>query len=346
MQGAPLFNKIYGCLMGVACGDAMGMPTAMMSPEAIRTVFPRGIEGFVDAPGGHLIHAGMVAGQVTDDTQQTLVLADAILEDGKVDPAGLAHRLLAWAEGQNAFASTMLGPSSLRALQALKDGKSVDETGKFGDTNGACMRIAPVGIVHMGNVETTVADVARACRATHNTNIAIAGASAVACAVGACIRGGQSLDEVMGLALRGAARGMEFGNPWIGASIARRTEYALHLLDSGRTEEEILRDLYELIGAGVAITETVPTCLALVKFANGDPVKTIRLAANLGGDADTIASIAGGVAGAYAGIEAFPQSYVKTIEDVNNLHLDTYAHRLAAYVEAHLGATYQSTGAQ
>lgn len=325
-----LFSKIHGCLAGVACGDAMGMPTAMMSPEAIRKAFPGGINGFEAAPRGHPIHEGLVAGQVTDDTQQTLVVATAVLEDGKVDPLGIARRLLEWAEGMNAFGSLLLGPSSLRALQAIKAGKSVYEAGAFGDTNGACMRISPVGMLHPGDLERTVADVALSCLATHNTDIAIAGASAVACAIGAALRGVRSIDELIAIALTGARLGMGKGNPWIGASISKRTQLALSLLDPAHTEEEVLKDLYDYIGAGVAITETVPVSLALVKYANGDPVKTIKLAANLGGDADTVAATAGSIAGAYAGIEAFPREYITTIEKVNHLALDTYSDRLTA----------------
>jgi ADP-ribosylglycohydrolase len=85
----------------------------------------------------------------------------------------------------------------------------------------------------------------------------------------------------------------------------------------------------------VAVTETVPVCLALVKFAAGDPVRTIMLAANLGGDADTIASIAGGIAGAYAGIDAFPPEYLRRIEEVNHLDLESYAYRLTQFVVNH-----------
>ncbi len=331
-----LLKKIHGCLAGVACGDAMGMPTSMLSPESVRRAFPAGIRGFERAPKGHPIHEGLVAGQVTDDTQQTLVIATSILEDGRVDPAGVARRLLEWAEGMNAFGSLLLGPSSLRALQAIKAGKKIGETGAFGDTNGACMRISPVGMIHPGNMERTVDDVALACLATHNTDIAIAGASAVACAIGAALRGARTTDDLIAAALAGSALGMKKGNSWIGASIARRTELALGLVRPGRSEADALRDLYDIIGAGVAVTETVPVCLALVRYADGDPVRTIMLAANLGGDADTIGAIAGSIAGAYAGIDAFPADHLGTIESVNHLGLRGYAERLAALAARNL----------
>lgn len=326
-----LVKRIHGCLMGVACGDAMGMPTSMMSPDAIRKHFPKGISDFVKAPKNHPIHAGLAAGQVTDDTQQTLVVADAILEDGLVDPLGIARRLLAWAESLNGLETALLGPSSLRALRAIKEGKNINETGPFGDTNGASMRISPVGIIHRGALRDTVDDVALACLATHNTDIAISGASAVACAVGAAVAGTRSIDRIIEAALRGATLGMKRGRPWIGASIVKRTEFALDIVKRRTSEKKILQDLYDYVGAGVATTETIPVCLAIVAYAEGDPVRTVKLTANLGGDADTIGAIAGSIVGAFAGIDAFPMRYRETIETVNNLRLEEYAIRLSEW---------------
>jgi ADP-ribosylglycohydrolase len=326
-----LLGKIHGCLAGVACGDAMGMPTSMMSPESIRASFPQGITRFEPAPPHHPIHGGMVAGQVTDDTLQTLVVARSIIEDGKVDPHRIAQRLLAWAESLNGFSTQLLGPSSLRALQGVKAGRSINETGMFGDTNGASMRIAPVGIIHRGNTDATVRDVAQACLATHNTDIAIGGASAVACAIGTCLQGERSLEAVVQSALHAAAKGMQYGNKWIGASIVRRTEVALGIVRSRLPREQILRELYDYIGAGVATTETVPTCLALFVYGHGDPLTVVTLAANLGGDADTIGAIAGGIAGAYAGIDAFPPDVLRQLEDVNHFDLASVAQQLSDF---------------
>ncbi len=84
--------------------------------------------------------------------------------------------------------------------------------------------------------------------------------------------------------------------------------------------------MYELVGTTVAITETVPVALALVLLAQGDPpTKTALLAANLGGDCDTVGAIACSIAGAYAGIDAFPSDLIQKIEEVNKLGLKDIA---------------------
>jgi ADP-ribosylglycohydrolase len=131
-----LKEKIYGCLLGVAAGDAMGMPTAMMNPDVIRKIFKKYVDDFLPAPPNHSIHNHMQAGQITDDTQQTLVIADSILTNHAIIPSDIARRLIAWCESVNAFDSFMLGPSSSRSLLSIKHGKRIEEAGLFGDTNG------------------------------------------------------------------------------------------------------------------------------------------------------------------------------------------------------------------
>lgn len=322
-----IFKKVYGTLLGVAYGDAMGMPTSLMNPITIRKIFPERITQLLPAPKGHVIHNGMKAGQVTDDTQQTLLLVDLFLEEKKFSKEGVARKLLEWAKSLNAFETLILGPSSLRALKMIDSGVSIDEAGWMGDTNGAAMKISPAGIVHPGDYDAVVKDVAEICIPTHNTNIAIAGASAVACAVSAGMVS-KNLETIINAFMYGAEEGMKLGNQWYGASIIKRAEHALMIIRSGKSEEEIWQDLYDYIGAGVAMSESVPLALALAVYYNGDPLKTIEAAANLGGDCDTIAAIAGSIAGAFSGSDVFPNEIIERLSKVNNIDFKNYAERL------------------
>ncbi|MFQ5528149.1 MAG: ADP-ribosylglycohydrolase family protein [Thermoanaerobaculia bacterium] len=322
-------QRIHGCLVGVAAGDAMGMPTSLMSPSSIEETFGRPVEDFLPAPEGHVIHDGMVAGQITDDTQQTLLLADSLIAKGRVDSRDIADRLLKWAEGMGAFDSMMVGPSSLRALYAIRSGAPIEKSGVTGDTNGATMRIAPIGIYGNGDLEKTVDAVADACMPTHYTNIAIAGASAVATIIGCGIQGTSDLDELLGYAMQAVDLGMTKGTNWFGASIKSRTALALDIAGRSNDRDVVLADLYQTIGAGVATTETVPVCLGMLKFADGRPIEAIRMATNLGGDCDTTASIVGGMCGAIAGVGAFPGEWIETLEEINDLRLAEYAGKLA-----------------
>ncbi len=322
-----LKDKIKGCLLGVAAGDALGMPSSMMSPEEIKERFGN-IKTFLPAPEDHLIHKGLIAGQVTDDTQQTLALADSIIETGGVDALNIAQHLILWGEEMGIFNTHIAGPSTLRALNMIRNGKSLEESGSVGDTNGACMRIASVGIYGYGDLKRTVDAVEKACKATHNTNIAIAGASAVAIVIGKALQGEHDIDQLIGYALEAVREGMQRGNIWYSASIEKRINWVMELVSGARDKKEAMQAIYDYIGAGVQISETVPACLAILKMSGGDPVETVRIAANLGGDCDTIGAIAGSMAGAIRGAKAFPAAWAATLENVNNINFEHYTEKL------------------
>ncbi|MCX6168519.1 MAG: ADP-ribosylglycohydrolase family protein [Ignavibacteriales bacterium] len=326
-----IYKKTLGSLLGVAYGDAFGMPTSLWNPEMIHKYFPEGVNELLPAPKGHVIHDGMLAGQVTDDTQQTLLLADLFIEEKKFSRHGVAKKLLDWAKSLNAFETLILGPSSLKALKMIDSGVPVEETGLMGDTNGAAMKIAPVGIVHPGNYDAVISDVAEICIPTHNTNIAIAGASAIACAVAAGMAG-KDINGLIDAAMYGAEQGMKLGRQWYGASIIKRTELALKIVRSGKSEIEIWQDLYDYVGAGVAMSESVPTALALVVYYSGNPLKTAYASANMGGDCDTVGAIAGGVAGAFSGSDLFPNEIKDQLSRVNNIDFEKYSERLTEII--------------
>ena len=131
----------------------MGMPSSLMTPDEILSQIGR-IEWFLPAPKGHYIHDGLKAGSTTDDTAQTLAVAEAIISDkGKVVPESIAREILAWAISIGALeeGALVLGPSSMRALTLIKKGVPPAEAGKFGETNGAPMRISPIGIINAGD---------------------------------------------------------------------------------------------------------------------------------------------------------------------------------------------------
>ena len=326
MKRQQLFDKIYGCLLGVAAGDAMGMPTSLLPADEIQRLFPEGVDTFLPAPPGHLIHDRMVAGEVTDDTQQTLLLADLFLETGSFAAEGVARKLIAWADSINAFDGLFLGPSSLRALSQIKAGADISKTGLIGDTNGASMRISPVGLAHPGDLDAVVTDTAEVCMPTHNTNIAIAGAAGVGSFIATALES-DNLDKCIEAYFYGVKAGMQRGGKWTAASIQHRTEWALDIVKSGENEKDIWTNLYNYIGTGVATTETVPTSLALVVMYGGNPWDVIKAAANIGGDCDTIGAIAGSMAGAFAGVNAFPDHVALKIQEVNQLGLEQYAER-------------------
>src|SRR5690349_5387022 len=89
-------NRALGALYGLAIGDALGMPTQLLSRERVAARFGR-LTGFEPGPDENEISAGLPAGRVTDDTDQAMIVARALIDGGgEVDQRALAEALLAW----------------------------------------------------------------------------------------------------------------------------------------------------------------------------------------------------------------------------------------------------------
>ena len=323
-------DRAYAALYGLAIGDALGMPTQFMSHEEVVAHFGV-IDGFQEAPADHPIAAGLPAGSITDDTEQALLLAEALLDGrGRIDGDDLARRLLAWAERARERGSTdLLGPSSSAALAALVAGGPLDEASRFGAPNGAAMRIAPVGlIISTDDLDALVDLVADASQVTHNSGIAIAGAAAVAAAVSAGISGA-SVAEATELAIKAAEGGQRRGDWAPGPSLARRIAWGVELIDVADHERSV-RDVVELVGTSLAAQESIPAAFAILALHPDDPWQACLTAASLGGDSDTIAAMTGAVAGACHGMDRWPGDAVRTVREVNNLELEPIADRLLA----------------
>jgi len=331
--GDEVLEKAYGSLAGLAIGDAMGMPSTMYTPEQVRQLFGV-IKDFTDAPGDHPIHAGLKAGQVTDDTELALLVAQIIIKYRSVTPSIVARELVEWVKRRNLLEDTRyFGPSTRRAIEALIKGVEPHESGKHGTTNGSTTRIVPVAIAyHNLSLHELIKYVEAVCLPTHGTRVAIAASTAVANVIKHGLKGLKALEEIVYYAVEGAKMVYELhvGNEVAAPRVDKRIEWAIRVVrDSRRNSvEEMALELYETIGFGVEAYEAVPAAIGTLYAAKGDPLEAIMAVSNTGGDADTIAALVGAMGGAIRGVRAFPEKYVKTIEEVNNLKLEDLAKKL------------------
>ncbi|MFE7169977.1 ADP-ribosylglycohydrolase family protein [Streptomyces sp. NPDC057616] len=324
-------DRALGAFYGLALGDALGMPTQVMSRQDVVRVYGT-LTGFEPARPDNPVSAGMPAGSVTDDTDQAVIVGRLIDEGhGRIDPLRLAHELLDWEKEMKAKGSfDLLGPSTKAALDAVARGVPPQEAGRNGTTNGAAMRATPVGIAFAADpLDAFVDRVVESCQVTHDTTIGIAGAAAVAAAVSAGVDGA-SLDEAVITAVAAARAGARRGHWIAGADIASRIEWAYELV-RGLSEADALDRVVALVGTSVASQESVPAAFAVLAVAGGDPWRAALLAANLGGDSDTIGAIAGAVAGSVRGLSALPAEAVRTLRTVNSLDLEPLTERLLTY---------------
>lgn len=311
-----LRSKISGGVYGQALGDAFGMP-ALLSPAQTRARFGR-ITGFLPAPDDHPVHAGLPAGRITDDTEQAMWLARQIISDSGVTLEGSARAILGWYDAIDGDNCIFVGPSTRRGVAKMRAGMDLRQTGLGGDTNGAAMRASVVGLIHPGDVEGAARDAVLTSIPTHNTGVACAAAAAVAGAVARALDPNAELRDILEASIAAARIGEALGAPALGASVARRIDFAVSLArDETGSDADRIQAIFDLIGTGLLASEAVPAAMGIVALADGNPLRAAMLAAELSGDADTIGAMACAVCGAWQGVEAIPADMRATLRAVN-----------------------------
>ena len=329
----PRFSRAYGALAGLALGDALGMPTQAMSPEQIRAVYGR-ITGLVDGDASQPYAPGMPAGSVTDDTEQALLVASLLVRgrgssSGRValDAGEFAHALLAWEDSMIERGSLdLLGPSTKAALERVRAGEDPLSVGGAGTTNGAAMRVTPIGIAISTEDPLAFADaVWSSCQVTHATRQGFQSAALVAAAVSMGIDTPRSAASDMTALLWKAVSYVD-SLPEHGAwtpepDVVAATRRAMQLVANPASSS--LECLVEQVGTSVASAQAIPMAFALL--ARDPSPQALLDAANIGGDTDTIGAIAGAILGAALGVEVLPTDSLTMIEEVSHLGLSSVA---------------------
>jgi len=294
---AKLEDRFAGCLVGLAIGDALGMPFEGMDPQAI---LARQSQVTEFLPGD-----GLAAGQYTDDTKMMLCIAESIVEDGRVNPEDVARRFVAWFDTGDLRG---IGATCLEAIMSLKRGipwRESGHRGKWAAGNGTAMRIAPVGLMHWQDMERLRGDCWSTSIITHHNPEAVAGATAVAYVIARLATG--DLDSTR--LLTDAAE-------FVGESeVARNLVQAQRLLSSNTPTEMALKTL----GTSGYVVETVASALYCFLRTPPDFVITVSSAVLGGGDTDTTAAVAGAISGAYNGLHRLPAHLVAQVEDSKRL---------------------------
>ena len=329
----PRFSRAYGALAGLALGDALGMPTQAMSPEQICAVYGR-ITGLVDGDASQPYAPGMPAGSVTDDTEQALLVASLLVRgrgtsSGRValDAGEFAHALLDWEDSMIERGSLdLLGPSTKAALERVRAGEDPLSVGGAGTTNGAAMRVTPIGIaVSTADPEAFADAVWSSCQVTHATRQGFQSAALVAAAVSMGIDWDTpSASDITALLWKALTyvdslpkRGAWTPDP----DVVAATRRAMHLVANPASSS--LECLVEQVGTSVASAQAIPMAFALL--ARDPSPRALLDAANIGGDTDTIGAIAGAILGGALGEQVLPADSLSMIEEVSHLGLPSVA---------------------
>ncbi|MDI9278103.1 ADP-ribosylglycohydrolase family protein [Pantoea sp. EABMAA-21] len=318
-------KRILGAFYGQALGDAMGMPSELWPRSRVKQHFGW-IDGFLPGPAENNAACYFGRAAFTDDTSMALALADAIVtHDGDINAETIGANILHWAEEFDAFNKNVLGPTSKIALNALKTGTPVAQLENNGMTNGAAMRVSPLGcLLPAKDLDAFIDAVALASSPTHKSDVAIAGATVIAWAVSRAIDGASWVyirDELPAI----ARAAQEKRVTTFSASMAARVELALSVVAQGRGVESTMQQIYDLVGTGTATIESVPAAIAMVELANTDPNRCAILCANLGGDTDTIGAMAVAICGALHGIDGIDSQLKAELDAANALDFTRYS---------------------
>ena len=328
MQDDITLDRIEGCILGLAIGDALGFPTEFRRRDAIASAFPpSGVDDFVALhdprwpPRPLIVGRAHPPGTYSDDTQMTIALAEGLLAAGRDAPIdalmdSIGAAFIAWSTSDDNNRAP--GNACMTGAQRLARGVPWREAGVADSKGcGSAMRVAPIGIVYRAD-RTRLLEVARAQSIlTHRHDAGIEGAAAAALLVKLALDGATPdamFDAVMAeCAPRSSDFAACFGK--VRAYVARGVppEIALtsgHLGESWVAEEAVASALY---------------CF----WRSPDDFRSVVLtAANTDGDSDSIACIAGSIAGAYVGAHAIPEGWRTKVENAAGLR--ALAARLAA----------------
>lgn len=287
-----MVEKFEGTIVGLAIGDALGMPAEGMSREEIKRLFGE-IREFLPSPYGDL-----KAGQWTDDTEQTIALAESILETVYLDPQNFAERLKKW----YLSGGRRIGPTTRIAVINLLRGAVWQESGVFSDTCGSAMRVAPIGLVYHFNLNLVERYAEISSMITHKGSAAIGGAVAVAIAISCKI--------------------LDFSDEEMLEEVVKRVEKHDQLLSEKISYAYEIRNkeldfAVEKLGNSISALDAVPMGFYCV-FSSADFEDAVLKSANCGGDTDSISAITGAIKGA-EGIEKIPKRFLDRLEDFEYL---------------------------
>lgn len=297
--------RVRAALHGLALGDGVGAPF-----EGRRHVSRDALDDLL-ADDRPLVW--------TDDTHMAITLAEVLADHaGSVDPEVLGDAFAAaftaepwrgYGSGPpQVFALARGGASYVDAAASLFGG-----SGSFG--NGAAMRVAPVAMVAVDDLEVVATLAATQAKVTHSHPAAIDGAVLVATTIARLAHDGP--DRHPADAIDAAVRHLRDG------AVRRATS---PLLAVGDDPTALVRLAAET-GTGVAAPESVPAAIAAVLAGDGFE-EVLTRAVLLGGDTDTIAAMAGAMAAAREGPSCLPNGLVRRLEAHDRI--DRLASRLVA----------------
>ncbi len=287
-----MINRFRGSLIGLAIGDALGVPLEFQAPGTFEPV--------TDMIGGGLFN--LKPGEWTDDTSTALCLAESLIQKKDFNPVDQLKRYLKWyKEGYLSVNEECfdIGNTTKEALHRFLETQEPycgpDHEHSAG--NGSIMRLAPIPLYYYSNPEIAIIKSGESSRTTHQHPLTIDACKYMAgIIIGALI--GQTKEEIL------SKRYNPIPHYWKENILSPEIDE----IACGSFKE---KKPPQIKGNGFVVKSIEA---ALWAFYNSESFEEgCLMAVNLGDDADTTGAVYGQIAGAYYGETGIPIKWIKKL---------------------------------
>lgn len=309
-QHSVLFKKIYGCLAGQAIGDQLGRPAEGWHYEDIDRKKGRLTDPWET---GERTNGGDTSFEVgTDDTALALILCHTYIEkQGRITVEDYAQQWL------KEFQPTKFFFCMRNTYELLKMGYSPRVTGGFNIVTGSgLMAIAPVGIYNACDSESAYVD-ALDISSMFQRDLDMFIPGIIAGAIAEAFNPHATVDSVIQTAIKLAPDKKiitfdkrKYNN--LKDTLQKAVEIGRKYNDVFAVREALYKEMLQY--GAIDPQEVVALAFGIFASSGGDTEKAILGGANIGRDADTIASLNGQLSGALNGINSIPKKWRAGLE--------------------------------
>ena len=305
-EDVPLFERIYGCILAGAIGNAMGSPVENSSYLEIEEKYPGGITGILEP--SRL--------EDEDDNQMAMLLTETYLKQ-QGSPVSARDFGETWKEK---FKRSKFFYCMQNSYDLIRGGMDARIAGHWSWVTGSTvMCMEPVGIYHLCDPANAAID-AVSISYMYQRGLDVTAASILAASVAEALRPEATVDSILQSALKAAPRSkmLTFDTQPLDTPY----DFISKCLDVAGKYDDVFaarKELYEkcLRYHSIDPLELLGLSYAMFKIANGD----VRLSAiggtNIGRDSDTIAGRGAMLSGALRGASNVPQEWISVFKEAS-----------------------------
>ncbi|HEX6689882.1 MAG TPA: inositol monophosphatase family protein [Burkholderiales bacterium] len=267
----PALPRAQGCLLGQVIGDSLGSLVEFKGAAEIARLYPDGLRELADRGVYHTI-----AGQPTDDSEMALALARSLV----ANRGFIAEKTLDAYRDWMTTRPLDIGATTERGLLGMHTNES--------ESNGALMRVSPIGIFRFGDPQHAAVDARADAALTHRNPVCVESSAGYAAAIAAGV-GGASRQAMTD------------------AALAHSTGAAREAIRRG-AGGEAPAEFEKKIGWVLTALQN-----AFYHLMRSDFEAALMATVARGGDPDTNAAIAGALLGAAHGRDAIPARWIRPV---------------------------------